>query len=233
MQRKGSCRFSALVMGVTLLVVGNGFHPAILDAQAEVDLSAVQVKRIGVTPFFRGALGVDIEGPLKGPLSDLALNPEDLAAGAEGILTGYVQEELEKRYGERVVPLTATREIYGVMPKDSKVDTPLSVTKRLGEVLEANLMVLGTVRKYRRRTADTGEGYRAVAVAFTIYLVDVATGKVLWQERFAETQSSFTDDILRRRKDVRKGIRWLTADEMARRGVKEIFDRCPLRPTSR
>jgi hypothetical protein len=215
-----------------LFVAGNGFHPGTLDAETAVDVSRVQVKRIGVTPFFRGTLGVDIEGPLKGPLSDLALDPEDLAPDAEGILTGYVHQELEKRYGERAVPLTKSREIYGAMPKDNKVDTPLSVTKRLGEALEANLMVLGTVRKYRRRTADTGEGYRGVAVAFTVYIVDVPTGKVLWKDRFAESQSSFTDDILRRGKGVKKGMKWLTADEMARRGVKGIFDKCPLRATS-
>ena len=230
MQRERSCHLSAVVWGVMLLVAGTGLDLATLDAQTEVDL-AVQVERIGVAPFFRGALGVDIEGPLKGPLSDLAPDPEDLAPGAEGILSGYVQEELEKRYGERVVSLAKAREIYGVMPKDNKVDTPLSVTKRLGEALEANLMILGTVRKYRRRTADTGEGYRAVAVAFTVYLVDVPTGKMLWKDRFAESQSSFTDDILRRRKGVKKGMKWLTADEMARRGVKEIFGRCPLRAT--
>jgi hypothetical protein len=70
-------------------------------------------------------------------------------------------------------------------------------------------------------------------VAFTVYLVDVPTGKVLWKDRFAETQSSFSDDILRRGKGVKKGMKWLTADEMARRGVKEIFDRCPLQATSR
>jgi hypothetical protein len=203
-----------------------------MNAQTEGDLSRAQVKRIGVTPFFRGALGVDIEGPLKGPLGDLAFDPEDLALGAEGILTGYVHQELEKRYGERAVPLAKTREVYGAMSKDNKVDTPLSVTKRLGEALEANLMVIGTVRKYRRRTADTGEGYRGVAVAFTVYIVDVPTGKALWKDRFAESQSSFTDNILRRGKGVKKGMKWLTADEMARRGVKEIFDRCPLRATS-
>jgi hypothetical protein len=233
MQRKRTCRLAAIVMGIMLLVAGNGLDPATLDAETKVDLSKVQVKWIGVTPFFRGAFGVDIEGPLRGPLSDLTLDPEDLAPGAEGILTGYVHQELEKRYGERAVPLTKTREIYGVMPQDNKVDTPLSVTKRLGEALEANLMVLGTVRKYRRRTADTGEGYRGVAMAFTVYFIDVTTGKVLWQDRFAESQSSFSDDILRRKKGVKKGMRWLTADEMARHGVKEIFDRCPLRATSR
>jgi hypothetical protein len=220
-------------MGLMLVAAGNGFHPTTLNAQTDVDLSKVQVKRIGVTPFFRGALGVDIEGPLKGPSSDFALDAEDLALGAEGILSRYVQEELEKRYGERVVPFTKSREIYGVLPKDDRLDTPLSVTKKLGEALEANLMVLGTVRKYRRRTADTGDGYRAVAVAFAVYLVDVLSGKVLWKERFAESQSSFSDDILRRRKGVKKGMTWLTADEMARRGVKEIFERCPLRATSR
>lgn len=231
MTRKRSCHLSTFIWGVMLLVARTSLDPATLEAQTKVDLSAVQVERIGVAPFFRGALGVDIEGPLKGPLSDLVLNPDDPAPGAEGILSGYVQEELERRYGERVVSLAKAREIYGVMPKDNKVDTPLSVTKRLGEALEANLMILGTVRKYRRRTSDTGEGYRAVAVAFTVYLVDVPTGKLLWQDRFAESQSSFTDDILRRRKGVKKGMTWLTADEMARRGVKEIFDRCPLRAT--
>ncbi len=231
MQGKEALRLLAFAAGIMLLVAGSGFHPDTLDAQTEVDLSRDQVKRIGVTPFFRGALGVDIEGPLKGPLSDLALDPADLAQDADRILTAYVQEELERRYGERAVPLTKTRETYGLIPKDNKVDTPLSVTKRLGEALEANLMVLGTVRKYRRRTADTDEGYKAVAVAFTLYVIDVPTGKVLWKDRFAESQSTFTDDILRRRKGVKKGMKWLTADEMARYGVKEIFNRCPLRGT--
>jgi hypothetical protein len=61
------------------------------------------------------------------------------------------------------------------------------------------------------------------SVAFEIYLVEAATGKRLWREKFDETQKTLSEDVIRGFKQLKMGARWLTADELARYGVREIL----------
>ncbi|MDY6912673.1 MAG: nucleoid-structuring protein H-NS, partial [Chloroflexota bacterium] len=61
-----------------------------------------------------------------------------------------------------------------------------------------------------------------------IYLVEVATGKRLWRGKFDETQKTLSKDVIRGFKQLKMGARWLTADELARYGVKKVLKDFPI-----
>jgi hypothetical protein len=65
-------------------------------------------------------------------------------------------------------------------------------------------------------------------VAFTLYLIDVANGRMPWTASFVETQRPLSENILDTRRFLQRGAKWLTADELARWGVKEIRKKSPL-----
>ena len=65
-------------------------------------------------------------------------------------------------------------------------------------------------------------------MAFAVYLIDVANGKTLWKGSFKESQGVLSENILDARAFFKKGARWLSADELARYGVKEVLEEFPL-----
>ena len=57
--------------------------------------------------------------------------------------------------------------------------------------------------------------------------IDVADGRMLWKAAFDKTQRSLSEDIRDARAFFQKGAKWLTANELARYGVNEIFKKFP------
>jgi curli biogenesis system outer membrane secretion channel CsgG len=101
------------------------------------------------------------------------------------------------------------------------------LAQRLGKALSANAMIVGSVWKYRDRRGGTRAVESPASVAFAVHLVDVETGSVLWSKDFAETQRSLSENILKAPAFFARGAKWLTADELARFGMEEIFKAFP------
>ena len=195
--------------------------------QSQMRYSGIQVERIGVTPFFKGRYGSTVGDALTCPICQLDLDPDGVAPIADRVLTDYVHEALQTRYSEKVVPLREAQEAYDKLPRDESKETPLELALKLGKALEADVMALGTVWKYREGASGARASDRPAAVAFAVFLVDVKTGKTLWNATFSETQKSLSENILEAGKFFKKGGRWLSASELARYGVRDVFKRFP------
>ena len=66
------------------------------------------------------------------------------------------------------------------------------------------------------------------SVSFDYKLVQVKTGKILCRGQFDETQKPLLDDILSIfSKTKKRGIKWLTAPELAKEGIETKFNDCP------
>jgi hypothetical protein len=89
-------------------------------------------------------------------------------------------------------------------------------------------MIVGNVWRYRERVRDEWESQKGASVAFEIYLIEVPSGKTVWRAKFDETQRSLTDNVLGAKLLLKKGAKWISADELARYGVDEVFKKFPL-----
>jgi hypothetical protein len=217
---------STLWIFMGLLVDGNA--PCRAAAQPQTPPAGARVERIAVMPFLKGRPGPDGGEILNCPICELYFSKESILSDADRILTRYVQDALENRYGARVGPLEQTMEVYERIPKDETVDTPRTLARRLGEALGTNLIVTGTVLRFRDRVPAAAEGDSGASVAFNVYLIDVASGRMLWKAKFDETQRPLSEDISGARAFFKRGAKWLSAKELARYGVKEIFKKFPL-----
>ncbi len=213
---------------IFLSIFADGYSPRSAPAQSQTGLIAVKVERIGVMPFLKGRHGSDIDETVDCPLSQLYCNHERLSEDSHRILTGYVYEALQNRHGERVISFEKTFEVYGKISKDEATDTLRTLAVKLGESLEANLMVAGTVWRYEERIGGSMGAFSPASVAFAIYLFDVASGRILWAGSFNETQRSLFENVLDTWAFFKKGAKWLSADELARYGVREVFKKSPL-----
>jgi hypothetical protein len=59
------------------------------------------------------------------------------------------------------------------------------------------------------------------SVAFVLELWDVKRGDSIWSARFDETQKPLSENLFALGQVGSRGVRWLTAEELAREGVKK------------
>jgi hypothetical protein len=147
----------------------------------------------------------------------------------EKTMTHLLQEVLRKRFGERMVPLRIALETWEGLKNDNPTVPPSLVAKKTGEALQAQYVVLGNVWRFKERkgTAISSEGQ--ASVAFTIYILNVENGNIVWRATFEKTQQALSDNVLAASDFFKQGARWLTAEELARFGIKHILKKFPIR----
>jgi hypothetical protein len=225
--KKKSSRFVGAGMGSFLAVcIVFSLSPS-SGAPADTGRAFLTVERIGVMPFFKGSYGSDITSSLTCPVCELTFEPDNLTSDCDRVLTGFAQDLLEIRYGDKLIPMADVKKAYRSMPKDEFKDTPLALTQRLGKAMSANAMVVGTVWRYRDRKGGTRAVESPSSVAFAVHLVDVETGSIVWSRTFAETQRTLSENILKAPTFFERGAKWLSADELARFGMEEVFKNFP------
>ena len=203
-------------------------HTALKNA----DLSTLQFKRIAVMPFLVGKLESPeqpVEKPLSQPLEQLHMNVGKLAEGADQIMTRLVNDALQIRFPDQMVSMEQAAAGYAEVIHDQTLDTPRKLAKKFGETLHADLVVIGTIWRFREKASFKENPDSPASVAFSVYLMEVASGKRLWRNGFDGTQKTLSEDVLGGLKQINMGLRWLSVNELARYGVKNVFRKFPLR----
>jgi hypothetical protein len=198
----------------------------------KADLSTLQFKRIAVMPFLVGKLESPekpVEKPLSQPLKELNIDAANLAGGAEQIMTRLVNDVLQIRFEDQMVSMKEAAAVYADVIRDQTLDTPRKQAKKFGENLQADLVVVGTIWRFREKGTVKEIPDSPASVAFAAYLIEVASGKRLWRNAFDGTQKTLSEDVLGGLKQIKMGLRWLSVNELARYGVKNVFLKFPLR----
>jgi len=94
--------------------------------------------------------------------------------------------------------------------------------KRIGELVYADAVIAPRVLRYRERVGGDIGVKSPASVAFIVDLVDVHRGDVVWSARFDETQKGLSENILALGDIRERGIRWLTAEQLAQDGVRKV-----------
>ena len=199
--------------------------------ETQIDLSAMKFRQIALMPFFKGKFespNSQVDKPLSQPLSQIVFGQYNLRDNADQVLTRLVADILKTRFKEKLIPTEQAQPAFDEISKNDTFDTPRKLAKALGEKLQAELVVVGSVWRYRDGGAIKEIPDAPASVAFELYLVEVATGKRLWRGKFDGTQKILSEDVIRGLKQMKMGVRWLTADELARYGVREVFKKYPL-----
>jgi hypothetical protein len=197
-------------------------------AQSQVEAIRIQWKKIGLLPFFKGRRVTDTGETLSCPICELYFKAENIESNAVRVLTLHAQEVLKRKYADKVITLDEVTRIYEEIPRDDTKDTARSLAQKVGEALGADLILVGTVWKYTNRIKEPMGPGRGASVAFEMYLMEVAGGKTVWKAKFDETQRPLTENIRAAKVLLRKGVKWLSAFELAHYGVEEVFKKFPL-----
>ncbi len=186
----------------------------------------VNIRNVALMPFFQGQPDMTGSGGIASPLDctveAFCLVVNDLMPNAQAALTRQTQAAMAERFNERLIPLDRVLRVYGGMPINDQKDTPRALARRLGELLDTDHVMIGSVWQYREKTETEG-----ASVGFALYLVEVDSGRRVWRGRFDKTQVGLTEDISDIRDFFQRGFRWLSAEELARHGIERVLGTFP------
>ena len=214
------------VLTIVLLI---GILGTEIKAQsAQVQPAAADSSRaiIALMPFLQGQLespNAPLPKPLSQSLAQMAVDYRGLPEGTDEVMNRLVNHALTQRFPDRLVPWAQVTAAYEAVSQEPLLETPRKRAVQLGEALQADIVVVGTVWRFREKGAVDGMPDSPASVGFALYLVEVATGARLERGFFDGTQKALTEDVLGGAKQLGMGLRWLSAEELARYGIKTVL----------
>jgi hypothetical protein len=109
------------------------------------------------------------------------------------------------------------------------VDVPeRDLLLQMGQKLGADAVVSGKIFRFQQRVGTSYSVETPASVAFSMYLLRVADGDMIWAGNFDETQRPLSDDLLQISTWAKRGGRFLTAEELAHSGLTKVMAAFPV-----
>lgn len=200
---------------LSLAIFSNcSFAPATLQSKQSSDLETRRIRRIAVLP---PTLATAAPAPSV-PFSAAPAGRTSEKEAAES-LAHFVHASLVALPDWQVVSESEVREALLSAPPSSES----ARLKRVGEMVYADAVMMSRLQRFRERVGDEWGAKSPASVAFTLDLVDVRRGDIVWTARFDETQKSLSESIFSLGDVGARGVRWLSAEQLAQDGVRKAI----------
>ncbi len=198
------------------------------NVQPEKPVEAVGIKSIAVLPFqdITKIYGVNV-------------NARSYLSG-HVMMTGYVPDSALPYLTSTLVSLLQTSGKYtilssegyqdilsGTVPDSDTASDSLKQYVKAGKQIGADAVLVGHVFRFIDRQGNRIAVEHPASVAFDLSLIDVAAGRLIWSDRFDETQKSLSENILDFNTFMHRKGSWITAEELAKEGLEAILRRFP------
>jgi len=219
----------AIMMILTLAFVLTTSHSAMAKIE-RVTAEASEIKQILMMPVITAEGSArqtkELNETLDCELSGLCLINQGRLTHAEQVLTQLLMQGLAEHYGDKVLPQPQVTEHYLSMIKGQQ-ETPRDVAVRMGHELGADHVMVGLNWRFVQRDGGALTADSPASVAFSVYLVNVASKELVWAGHFDKTQQALSDNLLSASLFFKTGVKWLTAEELAEFGVGKALDDVP------
>jgi hypothetical protein len=190
------------------------FAPATLQSKRSTDLEARKIRRIAVVL----PNGMGFEPKSQAPYTSPSSSEKNLS-----------EQELSELLARLVYSTMASMPDWQIVSESEVKDIAQSVPpgsdnarlRKIGEMVYADGVVVGRMQRYRERIGNEWGAKSPASVAFVLDLIDVRRGDVVWSARFDETQKPLSENIFALGSVGERGIRWLTAEQLAQEGVRK------------
>jgi len=109
-----------------------------------------------------------------------------------------------------------------------KIDQdPLVLMKTIGRELKADGVVWGGVFRYENRKGTAYGVQEPASVSLDLHLLRVSDGVIVWKAQWSQTQKSLSEDLFQLGEVTKRGLRWMTAEELAKSGLTEMIKGLP------
>lgn len=206
---------AATVVGITILLLSSCSNK---NKPAATDAPPVPALRIAVLPATTALTSDSRSIVYRQSMSQM--EEQGVKAGAT-VLDLLLADALAKRPNTKLVGSQEMDAIVG-----SFTGNQVEAARQVGKKTGADAVLITRVQRYNERHGSTYAADNPASVAFSMHLIDTTSGRVLCAAAFDETQQSLTDNLFSFAKVIGRGFRWMTAEDLAREGVKKKLASC-------
>ncbi len=164
-----------------------------------------------------------VRGPLSGAVHMAYPVPQEIIDKMNERLVSSLAER--KEY-ELISPDQAKGALATILSSNPAVDEARLMTE-VGRSLSADSVLLGYVYRWLEREGTDYAAHRPASVAFDLYLLRTADGRLLWKGNFDRSQRSLTENLLEFDFFVKGKGKWMTADALGDMGLSDMMERFP------
>ena len=164
-----------------------------------------------------GILPAQISGhlPAKSPaMAELETGVETI----DSLLENYFQNNNN-------VSLISQNKLEGLI--SAKSGKTLYLAREVGRQLQYDAVLITFIERYQDRNGSEYSVKDPASVAFSLQLLAVESGEIIWNSDFDQTQQPLLENILPQSRSTGSGFRWLTAAELTSAGLTKKLDNCP------
>jgi hypothetical protein len=204
---------------------GGGRAPAKVESES----SAGGVVKIVVMGYSEAMPRGEKPGSVRDPSSGTVFMAEDVSIEAVKAMTFILFDMLaeDERY-ELVSPGQAMGVYSRIVESDSEVGIDSRrLLQKVGKTFGADAVLSGYIYRWQERDGTDFGVNSPASVSFDLQLIRPDDGAVVWRRKFDKTQISLTENILDISTFVKGRGRWMTAEELARLGLRVILADMP------
>jgi hypothetical protein len=152
----------------------------------------------------------------------------EVTKDADSMLTEQLFILLKDRKNIQLIPASQSQGVVSdLLSKDQKRLSERDLLVETGRVLKADWVLSGNIFRFRERAGGKYSVDLPASVAFDIHLIRVSDGRLLWNDHFDETQRPLSENLFQLRPFLQRKATWVTANEMAMSGLKDILKSFP------
>ena len=200
--------------------------PAALRADDKAQPAGLKI-RLAVLPFQVVLPDDNQSSSVRCPICGSVNSSGSIVKGAEKVVQDLFTDKLRDLKSTDIISSEKAAGIYQRIASDSMKQTQMQLAGKVGQELHADVLVAGYIYHYRERMGYDYAVERPAAVGFEIHLISVKDGSSLWRGIFDKTQKSLMEDVFQASSFFKGGAKWLTARELTKLGIDEIFETFP------
>lgn len=187
----------------------------------EIDKS-LRPKRAAVLPFQAVTATKESGNTVACPICGAVYFGGKIAEGGEKVVEELFIEKLKDIKEIEILPQEKVDGIYKRVNTESLKMTLPRIISKTGKELNADIVVVGYVFRYVERIGYDYSAEKPASVAFEINFINPKDGGIIWRGVFDKTQKSLMEDVFHV-----SSLKWLTARELAKQGMNQIFKTFP------
>lgn len=173
-----------------------------------------------ITPFFVKTNGIC-------PICGTVFRKGEILPSAKNTFTKILFQKLEGKGTFKIYPLEKVlRELSNKDHRELEM-RPKKYLIELGKELKRDYLLVGYIFRFEERRGSSVGVERPASVGFGLHLFRIKDGSEVWKGRMDETQRPLSENILKIGSFLRRGARWLTAEELAAVGLEEVLRSFP------
>jgi hypothetical protein len=186
------------------------------------------IEKVLVLPFNMATQHYEIGTTVRCFECDVTVQTGSIESGADEFMNRKLVAVLKEKTPYTAIPLWTVEGISSKNPSQDLRGADRRLLVQIGESVHADAVVSGTIYRFEQRVGTGLSVSTPASVAFAMELIRVADGRVIWNRAFDETQRGLDQDLFKLGSFLKRGGKWLTAEELATAGLHETMASFPL-----